>query len=499
MKRTELQIKPEMIQQISPCVYEIPIGFIPNMKVPGRFFATPEMAENSFEELQEWIDNRNKGLPSIMQIAFVSTLDGIVKGSFGMPDMHSGYGFTIGGVAAFDTSDPDAIISPGGVGYDINCGVRCVATNLTKGEVIPFKRELVEALYRNIPSGVGGKKKKFIKMEDMDDVLTKGAVWALENGYAEKEDIMNCEENGKVDYADASVISQRAKKRGLDQLGTLGSGNHYVEIQAVEEIFDEEMANIMGLFKGQIVIMIHTGSRGLGQQVADDIMREMKNEKNPNLYDNQLKSPKYNSELGQKYLHAMGAAANYAWCNRQIITHSVRQAFNEVFEDRMEVQMHLIYDVAHNIAKIEKHNIDGVEKELIVHRKGATRAFGPGREEIPEKYRSVGQPVLIGGSFGTSSYILAGTNEGMNLAFGSTCHGAGRMISRQKALRNLDEKVIQRQMRSKGIEIKAATKGTIIEEAPETYKDVEQVVEACETVGASRKVARLFPIGVIKG
>ncbi|KAK8871223.1 hypothetical protein M9Y10_009137 [Tritrichomonas musculus] len=499
MDRSKLEINPDMIQEISPCVYEIPIGFVPNMKVPGRFFATPEMAEYSFQELREWMENRNKGLPSILQIAFVATLDGIVKGSFGMPDMHSGYGFSIGGVAAFDTSDPQAIISPGGVGYDINCGVRCVTTNLTVDEVAPMKKELVQALYDNIPVGVGGKRKGFIQMEDLDDVLSKGATWALEHGYADEEDISNCEENGKISYADPSLITQRAKERGLDQLGTLGSGNHYVEIQVVDEIFDEEVANIMGIHKDQVVVMIHTGSRGLGYQVADDIMKQMNQQKNDKLYDNQLNSPAFNSELGQQYLHAMGAAANYAWCNRQIITHFARKAFNKVFEGKKEIEMHLIYDVAHNIAKIEKHVIDGVEHELIVHRKGATRAFGPGREEIPEKYRSVGQPVLIGGSLGTASYILAGTEESMELAFGSTCHGAGRLLSRQKALRNLKEDAIKSELETKGIEFKAATKGTMIEEAPEAYKDVEKVVEACQTVGASKKVARLLPMGVIKG
>ena len=499
MDRSKLVINPEMIQQISPCVYEIPIGFVPNMKVQGRFFATPEMAEYSFQELREWMENRNKGLPSILQIAFVATLDGIVKGSYGMPDMHSGYGFSIGGVAAFDTSDPQAIISPGGVGYDINCGVRCVTTNLTIDEVLPHKKELVQALYDNIPVGVGGKRKDFIKMEDLDDILSKGATWALEHGYAVEEDILNCEENGKISYADPSLISQRAKERGLDQLGTLGSGNHYVEIQVVDQIFNQEIADIMGVHKDQVVLMIHTGSRGLGYQVADDVMKQMNTDKNPKLYDNQLNSPAFNSELGQQYLHQMGAAANYAWCNRQIITHFARKAFNQVFEGKKEIEMHLIYDVAHNIAKIEKHVINGVEKQLIVHRKGATRAFGPGREEIPEKYRKVGQPVLIGGSLGTASYILAGTSESMDLAFGSTCHGAGRLLSRQKALRNLNEQTIKNDLESKGIEFKAATKGTIIEEALEAYKDVEKVVEACQTVGASSKVVRLIPIGVIKG
>ena len=366
-------------------------------------------------------------------------------------------------------------------------------------EVLPVKKELVDTLYKNIPVGVGGKRKNFIQMEDLEEVLSKGATWALEHGYAVEDDISNCEENGKVEYADPSLISQRAKERGLDQLGTLGSGNHYVEIQVVDQIFNQEIADIMGVKKDQVVLMIHTGSRGLGYQVADDVMKQMNTQKNPKLYDNQLNSPAFNSELGQQYLHAMGAAANFAWCNRQIITHFARKAFNEVFKDKKEIEMNLIYDVAHNIAKIEKHVIDGVERQLIVHRKGATRAFGPGRQEVPEKYRQVGQPVLIGGSLGTASYILAGTSESMDLAFGSTCHGAGRLLSRQKALRNLDEKTIQEQLDSKGIEFKAATKGTLIEEAPEAYKDVEKVVEACQTVGASKKVVRLIPIGVIKG
>ncbi|OHS95859.1 tRNA-splicing ligase RtcB [Tritrichomonas foetus] len=498
MDRKSLVIDPSMIKLVEPCVYEIPIGFVPNMKVPGRFFATPEMAEASFQELSEWMENRNKGLPSILQIAFVASLDGVTKGSFAMPDMHSGYGFSIGGVAAFDTSDPAAIISPGGVGYDINCGVRCVTTNLTLEDVEPVKKELVNALYKNVPVGVGGKRKKFITMDDLTDILTNGAHWALKNGYATEEDINNCEENGRMTYADQSLISERAKERGLDQLGTLGAGNHYVEIQVVDDIFDQKIADVMGVKKGQIVVMIHTGSRGLGYQVADDIMKQMNKNKNEKLFDNQLNSPAFNSELGQNYLHSMGAAANFAWCNRQIITHFVRKAFSDVFQ-RDDIEMNLIYDVAHNIAKVEKHVVDGVEREFIVHRKGATRAFGPGRSEIPEKYREVGQPVLIGGSLGTASYILAGTKESMDLAFGSTCHGAGRMLSRQKALRSLNEEAIKSDLNTKGIEFRAATKTSLIEEAPEAYKDVELVVEACQTVGASKKVARLLPIGVIKG
>ncbi|KAH0795253.1 RtcB family protein [Histomonas meleagridis] len=490
-------IDPSLIRLVEPCVYEIPIGFVPNMRVPGRFYATPEMAELAFKELQDWISNPTTGLPSIVQIAYVATLPGITDASIGMPDMHSGYGFPIGGVAAFDTSDPSSIISPGGVGYDINCGVRSISTNLTLSDVTPVLKELIDAINRNIPTGVGGKRKKFITKSDIPDILTQGSKWAVSHGYGVQEDLDNCEEGGCVSYADASLITDRAKLRGLDQLGTLGAGNHYVEVQVVDTIYNETAANVMGLFKGQVVVMIHTGSRGLGYQVADEFIKEMEYKfKDSNLPDRQLCSAPLQSEVGQRYLHSMGAAANFAWCNRQIITHFVRLAFNEIFQ-RNDLQLNLIYDVAHNIAKIEKHVIDGVEKEFIVHRKGATRSFGPSRTEIPTKYRQIGQPVLIGGSLGTSSYILVGSDE--NKSFGSTCHGAGRTMSRSKANREISADKIKNELEQKGIELRAANAKTVTEEAPETYKDIEQVVEACEAVGLSSRVAKLVPIGVIKG
>lgn len=499
MNTKRVTVDKNLIKLIGECTYEIPIGFVPNMKVPGIFYSTPDMAELAFKELDNWLPNQSQGLPSIMQIAYVATLDGISKASFGMPDMHSGYGFSIGGVAAFDTSDPDCIISPGGVGYDINCGVRCMTTGLTVEEVEPIKGKLIDTLYKYIPVGVGGKHRDFVNKQQVFDIMTKGAQWAVENGYGVPEDLECCEEGGKVSYADASLISRRAIERGAGQVGTLGAGNHYVEIQVVDEIYDEHAAEVMGVKKGEVVVMIHTGSRGLGYQIADDFIKEMREKcNNPNLPDPQLSAAPIASELGQRYLHSMGAAANFAWCNRQVIMHFCRKAFLEV-TGRDDLDLHLIYDVAHNIAKLESHIVDGDLHEYIVHRKGATRAFGPGRPEIPEKYREIGQPVLIGGSMGTSSYILVGTDDSMKITFGSTCHGAGRTMSRSKASRELTVESIRNELSAKGVTLRAANRDTILEEAPESYKDVEQVVDACHVAGISKKVVRLVPLGVIKG
>ena len=498
MDISQLQIDPSLIKLVDECVYEISIGFVPNMKVPGRFYSTPDMAELAFQELNEWLSNRNKGLPSIIQIAFVATLPGITKYSYGMPDMHSGYGFSIGGVAAFDTSDPNCIISPGGVGYDINCGVRCFTTHLSREQVEEQKEKLINTMSKKIPSGVGGKLKNFMDIKDLPDILAKGSRWAVEHGYGVSEDIENCEEHGCMKDADPSLISRRALSRGNGQLGTIGAGNHYVEVQYIEKIYDEEAAKVMGLKEGEVVCMIHTGSRGLGHQIADDFIKEMeKNCDDCNLPDKQLSSAQLKSDLGQRYYKSMCAAANFAWCNRQVITHFAHESFKEVFgtEDKMD----LIYDAAHNIAKIENHEFNGVKCQFIVHRKGATRAFGKDREEIPARYKGIGQPVLIGGSLGTSSYILVGTEGNVNNSFSSTCHGAGRAMSRSKALHSITAEKIEEQLKEKGIELRAANAHTVIEEAPETYKDVDSVIEACDTVGVSKKVARLVPIAVIKG
>lgn len=498
-KKVEVNIK--MIHEVRPCLYEIPIGFIPNMKVPGYFIGTPEMAQYAIQELTDWLPKQSTGIPSILQIANVSTLNSITTASLGMPDMHSGYGFSIGGVAAFNLDDPNAIILPGGIGYDINCGIRCIVTNLTVEEVQPVKHKLIAALYKNIPVGIAGKRKNFVTKDDIIEICNKGAAWAIERGYGEIDDLKYCEEGGCVDFADAKCVSDRCIERGLDQVGTVGSGNHFVEIQSVDQIFNQKAAAAMGIRQNQVCIMIHTGSRGLGYQIASDWMLVCEKDcKDPNLPDKQLSYIKYDSPTGRRYMKCMGAAINFAFCNRQIITHFVRAAFNEVFKDKNnQLQLKLLYDVAHNIAKVEKHLVNGIEMNLLVHRKGATRAFGPGSKDIPEKYRSFGQPVIVGGSMGTASYILIGTQGAEKTTFGSTCHGAGRVMSRSKGKRDINAKKVVAELASKGIELVTASKDTILEEAPETYKDIEQVVNACKTVNISQKVVRLVPLGVIKG
>jgi len=488
------------ISLIDENTYEIPIGFVENMKVPGVFFATEAIYEMAKLEMQNWMENKNGGFPSLVQIANVSTLNGVLKYSIAMPDMHSGYGFSIGGVAAFDLSDPKAIISPGGIGYDINCGVRLLTTNLEYNFIKDKIEALTEALFESIPTGVGGKRQEFATKNDIDSILKDGAKWAVDRGYGIPSDLEFCEENGRVSYADPKYVSQRAKAKGFNQMGTLGSGNHYVEIQKVEDIYEEDIASMLGIKKDMIVVMIHTGSRGLGHQVATDYINEMMKipEYKEGLIDEQLVAAPVSSPIGNKYLHAMGAAANFAWCNRQIITHFVRETFKKVLE-RDDLEMPLVYDVAHNIAKIEKHLVDGEIKETLVHRKGATRAFGIGREELPLKYRNFGQPVLIGGSLGTSSYILFGTDGAMKKSFGSTCHGAGRALSRSQVVKQTTKEEVEAEIQKIGVIVRAAGQKTIIEEAPHTYKDVDEVVRTCHTVGISRKIARLFPLGVIKG
>jgi tRNA-splicing ligase RtcB len=495
----DLFIDPSLIRLVAPCTYEIPVGFVPNMRVPGVFYATQEIADHAIQELSAWLINRNTGLPSVLQIAYVATLPGITTASFAMPDMHSGYGFSIGVVAAFDTSDPECVISPGGVGYDINCGVRLLRTNLSRADVAPHLRPIIDSLYSKIPCGIGGKQKNLITRRDVPVIAKQGAKWALARGYAVPDDIEHCEERGCVAYADISAVSERAMQRAISQMGTLGAGNHYVEVQEVVRVFDEAAAAVLGLSVGQVVVMIHTGSRGFGYQIADDFVKEIEAICDiAHLPDRQLAATPLAGEIGQRYLHAMGAAANFAWCNRQIITHFTRVAFKDVLQ-RDDLQLDLVYDVAHNIAKLERHVVDGVEREFVVHRKGATRSFGPDRNEIPLKYKEIGQPVLIGGSIGTASYVLLGTEATKNRAFESTCHGAGRVMSRSRAVRDLTADEIHKQLNEKGIELKAANRKTVLEEAPESYKDIDAVVEVCDVVGVSRKVAKLVPLGVIKG
>ncbi len=418
-----------------------------------------------------------------------------------MREAHQGYGFPIGGVAATDIED--GVLSPGGVGYDINCGVRVLRTNLERKDVESKIKELTQEIFTNVPSGLGSKRKIKLSIRNLDELLAEGVSWSLRNGFGWEEDALHCEANGKLEGADPSKVSSRAKERGVSQVGTLGAGNHFLEIQYVEKVFDEEAAKVYGLSENQVTVMIHTGSRGLGHQICSDYLRVMERavrKYNINLPDRELAAAPGNSPEGQDYLAAMACAANFAWANRQSITHWVRESFQNVFRMSAEdLDMHLVYDVAHNIAKIEKHKVNGEVRTVYVHRKGATRAFPPGHPEIPEKYRSVGQPVLIPGTMGTSSYILKGRQEAMELSFGSTAHGAGRVMSRHQAVRSFSGAGVKNKRRSKGSFVRAASIKVVSEEAPEAYKNVDEVAKASHDAGIASLVARLRPLGVVKG
>lgn len=458
------------------------------MNVPVKLFTN--------EKLLELI----KGDDSILQACNVATLPGIRGFSIAMPDMHQGYGFPIGGVAAFDMEE--GIISPGGIGFDINCGVRLLATPLKKEDVLPRIDEVLEQLFRKCPVGVGSEAHIRLSDEDYQELLVKGARWAVEKGYGTEDDLVHCESNGCIPGADPSKCSPRALKRGRKQLGTVGAGNHFVEVQWVDEIFDEEVAKAYGLEQGQIVILIHCGSRGFGHQVCTDYIRRMEEEQPQlvkGLVDKNLIYAPLDSEIARDYFGAMCAAANYAFTNRHMLGYGVRKAFARVFGDDVANQIHTVYDICHNIAKKEMHEVDGKEIEVMVHRKGATRAFPPGFEELPKEYKPHGQPVLIPGSMGTSSFVLHGTQDAMKLSFGSTAHGAGRMMSRYQAKKDFPAEKIKEELASKEITVKAASFRGISEEAPGAYKDVDQVIEVSHESGIAKKVARLRPIGVIKG
>ncbi|MEE8638505.1 MAG: RtcB family protein, partial [Candidatus Margulisiibacteriota bacterium] len=418
------------------------------------------------------------------------------------PDIHFGYGFPIGGVAAFDP-DLGGIISPGGVGYDINCGVRVLRTSLHSDEVIPKIRDIVNELAREVPSGVGSRGPISLSESDMNKVLTKGPKWAVENGYGEENDILHTEENGAMQGADPTQVSNHAKERGSDQLGTLGSGNHFLEVQVVDEIFDEKAANAFGLWKDQITIMVHSGSRGLGHQVCTDyinVMRGAVAKYNISLPDRQLCCAPIESPEGLRYFSAMAAAANYAWCNRQLLMHWTRKSFAKIMgASPGKLGISLIYDVCHNIAKKEKHQVDGKEKVLCIHRKGATRAFPAGHPVLPKDYMNVGQPVLIPGDMGRYSYVLIGTERAMKETWGSVCHGAGRMMSRAAATRKFSVGQLLSDLEKKGIIVRSASKKGLVEEAPGAYKDVREVVDVVHNSGLARKVARMRPLGVVKG
>ena len=471
------------LKKISKNIYEIPQHG--EMKVPGIIYASEELLENMKQD------------KTLEQVKNVACLPGIIKASIGLPDSHQGYGFPIGGVAAFDMEK--GIISPGGVGYDINCSVRVLRTNLKKQDIEKKKKEIVEGIYRKIPSGVGRGSTFNITRQELSKILEEGARYLVEKGYGVEEDYLHTEEQGCIKGADASKVSERAIKRGIGQLGTVGAGNHFLEIQYVDEIYDEKAAKIFGLEKNQVIMMIHCGSRGLGHQVASDYIQAMEEEYSntlKSLPDRELINAPIKSKLGKDYFSAMACAANFAFANKQLITHWTREEMKKFFPD---IKIDVIYDVCHNIAKFEEHIVDGKKKMVCIHRKGATRAFGPGRKEVPEIYREVGQPVLIPGSMGTASYILVGTKKAEELTFGSTVHGAGRVQSRSGALRNLRGEKIKEELNKKGIEVKAGSWKSLAEEAPEAYKDIDEVVEVVHELGLSKKVARLKPMVVIKG
>ncbi len=476
------------IQRIDEHRYRIPREG--RMNTEGRIYASHRLMSAA------------EGDGSLAQVANVASLPGIVGASMAMPDFHQGYGFPIGGVAAFDADE--GIVSPGGVGYDINCGVRLLRTKLTRADAADRIGELVDALFRNIPAGVGSRRSDLaLSDKDLNQVLEKGAGWARDQGMASQADLERIESSGCIPGADPDRVSPRAKERGRAQLGTLGSGNHFVEVGWVAEVHDAETAAGFGLAEDQLTVMIHTGSRGLGHQVCDDAIRVMGRTAQRHgiwLPDRQLCCAPVASDEGRAYLAGMAAAANFAFVNRQVIAHWVGQTMERVFgSSTTELGLSTVYDVAHNMAKLEQHQVDGEPRKLCVHRKGATRAFGPGHPELPGAYRKLGQPVLIPGDMGRYSHVLVGTELAMAETFGSTCHGAGRLLSRQKAKKRARGRSIAGELEQQGVIVRGASLGTLAEEIPEAYKDVDDVVEVVHAAGIARKVVRLKPLGVIKG
>jgi len=477
------------LKKIDEFRWEVPVGTIPNMKVPARIFASEKLLE------------RMKLDRTLKQAAGVATLPGIYEHAIVLPDGHEGYGFPIGGVAALDFKEGG--ISPGGIGYDINCGVRLITTNLTVKDITPKLKDVLEAMFKNVPSGLGSEGKVKLTRPELDDLLERGAAWAVEKGYGWKNDLAHLESNGRLE-ADPSIVSKEAKSRGVPQQGSLGSGNHFLEIQKVDKIFNPETAKAFGIRdKDQIVIMIHTGSRGLGHQVCSDFLKEMEREFKDivaKLPDRELIYAPAGTETARRYLLGMGCAANFAWANRQMIVHWVRESFEKVFKRPAEdMGMNIVYDVAHNICKVEEHEVDGRKVKCYVHRKGGTRAFPPHHPEIPADYRPYGQPVLLPGSMGTASYVLAGTAQGMKETFGSTAHGAGRQMSRHEALSRWKGETLQKELASRGILVRGASWQGIAEEAPGAYKDIDEVARVSHETGIAKMVARQVPIGVVKG
>ena len=478
------------LSKIDDYHWEIPQSYKAGMRVPGLIYASEEML------------NSIKAEQTPEQVANVAFLPGIIKFSMAMPDIHWGYGFPIGGVAAMDIKE--GVISPGGVGYDINCGVRLLRTNLTEAEVRPKINQLINELFRNIPSGLGSEGKIRASPKEMRDLMIEGAKWAVRHGFGSQDDLEVTEEGGCLEGANPDKISDKAMKRGMPQAGTLGSGNHFLEVQVVKEIFEPKIAKAMGIEEtGQILVLIHTGSRGFGHQVCTDqlrIMEEAVSRYGIKLPDRQLACAPIESPEGKDYFAAMACAANYAWNNRQCIAHWARESFSKVFgKSPEELGMRQVYDVAHNIAKMEEHTVDGKKVKVCVHRKGATRAFPAGHKDIPQQYKEIGQPVLIPGDMGRCSFVAVGTRGAMEESFGSTCHGAGRMLSRSAARRSLKGKDIVRELAERGILVKAGDIPSLAEEASQAYKDVTEVIEAVHQAGISKKVVMAVPIGIIKG
>jgi tRNA-splicing ligase RtcB len=477
------------LEKIDDYRWRIPVSYDKGMRVPGIIFSDEKMLKNIVK------DNAPQ------QIANAAHLPGIVKASMAMPDIHWGYGLPIGGVVATDIEE-GGVITPGGVGFDINCGVRLIRTDLNAEDVRKHIKHLVEVLFAKVPAGVGSTGKIRVDVREEKNILTKGAKWAVERGYGWKEDLEYSEENGQIAGADPSKVSDRAYQRGRKQPGTLGSGNHFIEVQMVDEIYRHDIAEVFGIRKGQVTVMIHTGSRGFGHQICTDYAEKMVrliSKFKIDIPDRQLSCVPVKSEEGAAYLGAMRCAANYAWCNRQVIMHFIREVFEHVFAESAEsLGMHLVYDVAHNIAKVEEYEVDGKPRQLCIHRKGATRAFPPGHEDLPEKYRKVGQPVIIPGDMGRCSYLLAGTDSAKE-TFYSTCHGAGRLMSRTAARKATRHRAIARELADRGIIVRYTGRETLNEEVSEAYKDVSQVVDIVHKAGISEKIARMRPLGVIKG
>ncbi len=477
------------MKRVSKFEWEIPKDFRSDMRVPVRVFATQQL-------LEAIMDDR-----SLEQAVNTATLPGLVGRVVVMPDMHQGYGFPIGGVAA--TKLPDGVISPGAIGYDINCGVRLLGSQIEYEETQEHLDDLASALYHYCPSGVGTKGHLRLSEKELDRVCREGARWALKEGYASDNDIRRIEESGLIDGADPSKVSKRAKSRGRPQVGTLGAGNHFIEVDRVDQIFDRESAQAMGLQEGRLVLLIHCGSRGFGHQICSDYVKDFQiavKKYGIKLPDRELVCAPLDTPEGQDYLAAMRCAANYAFANRQILAHYARKAFEEVLAGKVRNwHLHQVYDIAHNMGKIETHKVNDDQVEVCVHRKGATRAFGPGFEGLPEEYRSIGQPVLVPGSMGTASWVLVGTKGSMERSFGSTAHGAGRTMSRSKAKKKVWGKDLRQELEAKGVHVRAGSMPGLAEEAPIAYKDVDDVVETVAGAGIAKKVARLVPVAVIKG